>query len=401
MKEAYLYIAPYAMYLEPFMFRPDLLLFVSFFSLPALLVVMSPFFKNREITTKSKILVKLSSLSIQFGFVLLIGILLIALLFRPEEKRKIRIDWFAYQGRWQALIKASKEMKTYDRGVNFNLNRALYHTGQLLDQMFAYPQLIGPDGLFINRILASQIAIPASDLYFDLGHIHAAQAMAFEAQTKFKHNPRILKRLVLIGMIENKPVFARKFIDLLKTSLIFRKWAKQHEAYLNDPSLIKSNPQVQNKRMLRPQKDFFINNKFPTSDLNRIFMENPKNRMAFEYLMAYYLLDCKLGSLEKYLKHYRKPDRQDIPRHVEEAILLMKVMNPGRIDIQEYRIGRRTLQRFQQFHQILQQHAGNEQSAKAALTQHFGDTYWYYVRYLNPKETKWQLRKQKVNEDIL
>ena len=192
-------------------------------------------------------------------------------------------------------------------------------------------------------------------------------------------------------MIREDYLLSKRFINLLKTSLIFRSWANQYEPYLEDPSIIKSDPLIQSKRSQQPQTDFFINNRSPDRDLTRLFMENRNNKMVFEYLMAYQLLECNFGQLIIYLNYFKKGEKQKIPRHMEEAILLMKVMLPAKINMDAYHISRRTIQRFEKFHEILQQNLGDEQRAKIALAENFRDTYWYYLRYLSPQKTKVQL----------
>jgi hypothetical protein len=222
--------------------------------------------------------------------------------------------------------------------------------------------------------------------------------MAFEAQTRFKYHPRILKRLVLINMITERYDVAQKFLDLLSCSLIHKKWANHYQKYIDLPSLTDSDPMIQLKRAQLPKADFFINNKSPNQDLFRMVMEDSNNKMAFEYLMAYYLLDCRLLNLVQYLPLLKHFGYRRIPRHIEEALLLIKIMSPSQINIDEYQIRPETIERFIRFHQILEQHLGNEKEAQAVLTKEFRDTYWYYVRYVNPKKTGFELKSRKIHE---
>ncbi len=403
--EAYIYIVPYELYYEPILFKPTLCFYLSYLSLPVLMVTIFVYSKyiKTELKHRTKQLSRWQHLLIQSIIIILVGIFVLEFSYKQEEKRKIQIDYLAEQGQWKELLALSFEIDKYDRQVNFNVNRALYHTGQLLDDLFNYPQLLGTDGLFIDRILGSQIAIPASDIYFDLGHINASQVLAYEGQTKFKYNPRILKRLVLTNIINGKYIVAKKFLDLLKKSILHRKWVKYYENCLFNKSLIESDNLIQSKRELRPKFDFLINCKNPNYDLIWLLKANGNNKMAFEYLMAYYLLECKMGDLIQHLRKFRDFGYRKIPRHIEEALLLIEAMSPPDIDINfnEYSISPHTVEEFRRFNKILLQNFKNDVKAKALLEKEFKNTYWYYVRYINPKQTNIMLKERKIDESLL
>jgi hypothetical protein len=401
LKEAYLYIAPYKFYFAPFLFDPNSYFYLFFLSLPMLQVGLFLYLKyiKAKIKSQNKSSSRLHHILTQSLFVIFVGILILTFSFDQQEKKKIKIDYLAEQGQWREVLSLSQEIDGYDRMVNFNVNRAFYHTGQLLDNLFYYPQLLGADGLFIDKIIASQIAIPASDLYFDLGHINASQAMAHEAQTKFKHNPRILKRLALINIINEKYIPAKKFLEILKKSILHKNWAKHYENYLSNESLIKSDSLIQLKRKQKPDFDFFISNENPNFDLTKLLKGKEDNKMAFEYLMAYYLLECRLGDILKHLNKFKNLGYRKFPRHIEEALILAKTILPSKIMI-ERSVSPQRIEQFKQFNIILAQHK-NEAKAKVALEKEFPNTYWYYVRYVCPKKTKLELKRRKIDGDIL
>ncbi len=400
-KEAYLYIVPYVFYYEPFLFKPNLYFYLFFLSLPVLKMGIFIYLKyiKVRIGSKNKSLSGLNHTLAQSIFILLTGLLILFVSFDWQEKKKIQIDRLAEQGQWKEILSLYQGIDKYDRLVNFNVNRALYHTGQLLDNLFDYPQLIGTDGLFIDKIIASQVAIPASDLYFDLGHINASQVMAYEGQTKFIYNPRILKRLTLTNIINGKYVIAKKFLDLLNKSILHKRWVKHYENYLFNESLIESDSLIQLKRIQKPEFDFFIANKNPNVDLIELLKENENNKMAFEYLMAYYLLECRLGNLIEHLNKFRELGYGKLPRHIEEALLLVAPIFQSKNIRIEQSINPQTIERFNRFNMIYAQ-SENEVKAKEALEKEFHNTYWYYVRYINPNITKLELKKREIDGDI-
>jgi hypothetical protein len=398
LKEAYFYLMPSGFYNWPFNFNLNLYLYLFFLSLPVLLIALFVYLKyskaeiKKRKVKKRKIKKQNSSLAgiyltlIQSIFIIIAAVLILTFSFELREKKKIQIDYLAEQGRWNKLLNISRGMKDYTVLILFNVNRALYHTGQLLDNLFDYPQMVGADILFLENFPRPG-AIPASDLYFDLGHIRAAQVMAYEGHTKFGYNPRMLKRIVVTNIINEKYVVAKKFLDLLNKSILHKKWAEHYRNYLFNESLIKSDSLIQLKRKLNPKFDFFIAvSKNFDKDLIRLLKENENNKMAFEYLMAYYLLDCRFEDLMEHLDKFKKLGYKKYPRHIEEALLLIRAVSPSESAKFDYSINEQTIERFKQFHSIRSK-LKNEAEAKEVLRIGFFNTYWYYILYIRPRET--------------
>jgi hypothetical protein len=112
------------------------------------------------------------------------------------------------------------------------------------------------------------------------------------------------------------------------------------------------------------------------------------------------LLECRVGNIVGYLNQFGESGRQQYPRSVEEAILLLKLISPADIDIKNHNIHTRTVQRFWRFNVTLNRYKANRAEAKASLRSEFGDTYWYYAFFMNPERTKQRLKKSKVNEEL-
>jgi hypothetical protein len=106
---------------------------------------------------------------------------------------------------------------------------------------------------------------------------------------------------------------------------------------------------------------------------------NPSNRMAFEYLLAHYLLtsDMKgLATLAPRLKDFYR----DLPTHVQEALLGFRnvagSLPPG---VDGSAIDRQIESRFQIFTNIYVRYQnGPAEDAWKALAPAFGGTYWFF-----------------------
>jgi len=390
-KETYLYIMPYRFYTWPFIFNLNLYFYLFFLSFPELQIALSVYPKNIKINVKKvkkqkKLQARFNHISAQSIFIILAAVLILTFSFDRQEKKKIQIDYLAQQGKWKELLNLALETEEYDMLVNFNVNRALYHTGKLLDNLFGYPQTMGADVLFLENT-PRQGAIPATDLYFDLGHIKAAQVMAYEGQTIFVYNPRILKSIVVTNIMNEKYVVAKKFLDLLNKSIMHKKWVKHYRNYLFNESLIKSDSLIQLKRKFMPKSDFFIAiGERVDKDLIELLKENENNKMAFEYLMAYYLLEFRLVDLLEYLGQFKELGYGKYPHYIEEAIVASRFVYPSKNFKVDYSINQQTIKQFEQFNSILSSF-GNTERAKETLRRGFYHTYWYYTLYIRPKET--------------
>ena len=70
--------------------------------------------------------------------------------------------------------------------------------------------------------------------------------------------------------------------------------------------------------------------------LQGLLKKNPKNRMALEYLMAYYMLNYKLEPLVELLPALKTFGYKQLPRHVEEAVLVYVYTKKKPVNLQGF-----------------------------------------------------------------
>jgi hypothetical protein len=119
--------------------------------------------------------------SIEFAIVLSVFVLVFLNNVDYNEKHKIHVNYMAYNWNWEKLLKESEKFESSDRTVAFQVNRALFHTGKLPENMFDYPQIWGVDGLILNRYIMSDVLLPTTDLFMDMGYMNEAIHWANEA----------------------------------------------------------------------------------------------------------------------------------------------------------------------------------------------------------------------------
>jgi len=114
----------------------------------------------------------------------------------------------ARRGEWEEVVRVG-------RGVDWrpdafvaalNLNRALCHSGRLLEDMFSFPQ--SRSGLLMSPVAMVGVAgssagalMTFSDILLDLGRVNESEHMALEAFCRVGDRPWVLERLAM--MIHN------------------------------------------------------------------------------------------------------------------------------------------------------------------------------------------------------
>ncbi|MBN1561699.1 hypothetical protein JW998_15715 [candidate division KSB1 bacterium] len=381
LREAFLYVLPARYYLAPFLIKFGALYYLLFLALPVIIITLKAsqvLAKKRDSEKAQKKKSVVLIVDMATGVVLLCAVMLFSV--QPDPKRKIYINCLAERAAWHDVLIESRKMGVYDRIVEFQSNRAMYFTGCLLDSLFTIEHPAGVNGLFVDRMMASQIALYASDLYFDLAYINAAQVMAYEYLTKFRYDPRALQRLALTNAINGQPLKAEKFLLLLGKSIVHKPWAKRHQILLDENRSLEI-PGVAEKRRLMPRTDYFLSSQNPNTDMIALLESNDSNRMAFEYLMAYYLLECRLGNIAKHINMLAKFAYPEVPRHLEEAAIMYQsgIAKVGGELIKDIPFRRDRISMFVRFNKIIADNQRDRKKADQLMRAELGDTFWYYL----------------------
>jgi len=316
--------------------------------------------------------------------------------YNKYDKALIELEYFADKEDWQSVLKAGEMLPPENRLVLFHLNRALYNTDRLMEDLFSYNQLWGQDGMILTRYYNSKILMPISDYYFDLGFIKESLHWAYEALTKYELAPIVLKRIALSNLILGEYKISEKFLTILSKSAIHRKWANKYLNYINNKDLIESDPVIQKKKDLMPKRDYYANNNEPEINLINLLEDNPKNKMAFEYLIANSLLRHDIGNVIKNLHYLSELNYREIPKHIEEAILLYAIFQKEEdIQLKPYQISNITTEHFRRYNSILyNKHKNDIRAAKIDLSKYFRNTFWYYLHYVSPITTKREIKER-------
>jgi len=313
----------------------------------------------------------------------LFGIAFGAVFFSRDIKKKnlFAVNYYAYHKMWPQVLSAARRHLDSVSIIHV-VNRALYHTGQLNHEMFSYPQHSGT--LFLTAKGSEFAYWKKFDVYIDLGLMNIGQNDLTECLEVFGERPLIIKRLALVNMVKGNIGSARIYLGALSKTLFDADWANNYlELLQSDPSL-STDEKIQYLRSVMLEKDY----SFSAMDimdiediLSQLLEKNRQNRMAFEYLMAWYML---AGQLDRFVQNLDRLDDFDytqIPRLYEEAMLVHVQRTRKPLDLHGRRFGPESRQRMDAFSQIFNRYGKNKQAAFYELAKGYGDSYLFYCIY--------------------
>lgn len=300
--------------------------------------------------------------------------------------RVLKVDSFAYQGAWQKLLTFVEKHPSDDILVAFQTNRALSHLGRLSSEMFSFNQNWGVSGLFLPDEARKFFSIQVSDLYWDMAFLNEAEHWAQEDHTNYTFGPRHLQRLAAINILKGNASLAAMALAALTKSILYQDWANEYKKFIEYPGLVDKYSQFVHLRDMQSAHNFIITAGYPARDIEMLLAQTPQNKTAFEYLMANYLLSFRLDEFVAKLASAPPRNEPYLPRHYQEAILVY--LHSTQWKEREF-LGKgihpKTIEDFNDFANIIQHYRGDAATARAALQEKYGHTYWYYSLYNNPE----------------
>jgi len=298
---------------------------------------------------------------------------------RNENLRtRFKVDYYACHKMWPDLLISARRNPT-DPFIAHEVNRALYHVGRLGYDMFSWPQ--NKDYLFLSDKKYKWMYWQIFDVFLDIGVVNMAENALTECLEGIGDRPMVLQRLALINMVKGDLGSAKVYLGALSKTLFNADWAKHYLNLMeNDPDL-SSDKYIQHLRSLCLDKDCFIYALFKEKTLLWLLERNSQNRMAFEYLMAWYMLNKHLGKLVQNLEHLQDFDYPEIPTHYEEAALIYIYGTRKPLNLTGYQSSPQKRQQIEDFSRIINSYGGNKQAASNELAKKFSNTYFYYYMY--------------------
>ena len=304
----------------------------------------------------------------------------------------IDYDFLVRTEQWDKIIeKAEKKPATTPLGVSC-VNLALSQKGQLADRLFEFYQN-GGEGLFptFTRDMISPVS--TAEIFFRLGMVNDAERYMFEAQEaipNYRKSARLTRRIIECEIINGNYQVAAKLLRRLQKTLFYSNWANQTMALLGNEKAINQHPIYGKLRKYREKKqDFLFSDREMDQMLGLLFLNDNHNKMAYEYLVCYELLQ---RDMEKFMQYYplgRFVDYDHIPRSFQEILIgnWMKTHSDPRTI--PYSVDAQNVNNTLNFIQLYMQNPKNPQLGQ----QPYVSNAWHYMMVQDKEEAKKEEKK--------
>ena len=225
-----------------------------------------------------------------------------------KAEKVMQYDFMARHQQWNRILAtATAEKPNNQIGVTVQ-NLALAMHGMLADHLFDFNQN-GIAGLLPAVQSDATSPLPTAEAFYQLGMIYVAQRTVFEAQEAildFQKSARCYKRLAQTNLIIGSYEVARKYLMALQKTLFYRDWANETLPLLGNKEAIAKHPEYGRLRQCAYKEVFYFSDHVTAEMLESLYFHNKDNRLALEYLKAYYMLTNDRERYTRLLLHLQK-----------------------------------------------------------------------------------------------
>lgn len=307
--------------------------------------------------------------------------------FNTKANEMISYDYLVRTHNWDKILqKATKTDDPAPMEVACT-NLALSEKGQLCDRLFDFYQN-GTQGLFpvFTRDMLSPVS--TAEIFYSLGMVNDAERYMFEAQQaipNFRRSARLSRHIIECEIINGHYAVARKLLHELKHTLFYRAWAKQQLTTLDSlqrEAIINADPVYGKLRRYRVTKDYLFSDTEMDQMLGLLFAHCHENKNAYEYLMAYELVNRDMPRFMQYYPIGRYAGYTDhIPYAIQQGLLYDWTQRHGSFQGLPYSIDPQWRQAMAQFIETYMRDKHNP----SLTTEPLGNTFWSYMLVKNWK----------------
>lgn len=261
------------------------------------------------------------------------------------------------------------------------LNVALAREGRLAEDLFRFDQH-GGKGLVLGWNQQFFPSIINSEVYYAMGNTAKSQEMAFEAfvSAQGTGSGRMLQRLVQTNLINGAYPVARKYINLLEKTTVYKDWATAHRRFLDNDEAVLRDPELGGRRRCLPAKNFLADNRGVLYDLERLAEGESTLDAPKHYLGALMLFAKDLPRFKTFMETYYTKAQTDkpIPRAFQEALMI--VYSKDAESLAAYNLHPNIKQAFTAYEKNFIANRKHP-NLRGLFAKTYGQTYWFYFLF--------------------
>jgi len=303
----------------------------------------------------------------------------------PMSKPFVLAHDYSLRKQWDKILELAGRLPkgTSNPFFNHDIIRALYHTGRLPYDMFDFPQT--PHGLLLTheKKVSYLTQVRLCDTFLELGQVNLAQKLASEILAAKNHSAVALEKMAWINIIKGQNDTARVYLNALKRDVIYRGTAQVLLGALDNGFSPEQTAYVDRIRSYMHQAGHPGTGKDSIEQmLTGLLQRNGRNKMAFEYLMACYLLTGRADKVVANMERLGELGYQEVPVLYEEALLICLDSQKRKVDLSKLNLRPETVQRYMKFVQLRNSvRPHNRQAVLKRLIVEFGHSYFFYFTF--------------------
>ncbi|MDX9725475.1 MAG: DUF6057 family protein [Bacteroidales bacterium] len=313
------------------------------------------------------------------GLIVVIALFLALKAYNSQTARVVELERLVFAGKYDEAIKFQEKKPARNLIGQYFYNYSLAEAGKLCDRLFEGSQDFGYGSLILpwGDVHLSRGAY----FYYAIGLTNEAHRWAYEEMIVYGYRPENIKMLAKTSLLNGDYQMAQKYVNILKKTVFYRKWASELEKMINDPALIQAHPEFGEKLKLIPSTNFFVQFNEPQNNLPLIIESHPGNKTALEYYLAGLLLSKNVEIAVDNIRKLRSLGYTRIPRYLEEAALIVYNSTGIAPDLGGLPLSAESSDRFSRYFTVYVAARQDQTRLKERMQKDFGDTFWYYFHF--------------------
>jgi hypothetical protein len=351
---------------------------IFFIVLTAFIVLLPLISKIRLPRRASHRTLRISGL-VAGSLVLFAGIFMVIRIYNPMISNILTIEEAAYKGDWNEVIRVHEKEPSGNLIGEYFYNVALSERGLLCDRLFSGRQTFGTQAMILPW--GNEHLDRGAWFFYTAGLVNEAHRWAYEEMVVYGMRPHNMLMLIKTSLIAGNYSMAEKYIGILKKTLFYRDEAIKFSELIGNEEGLMSNSELGPVARIIPQKDFFIYVDKPEDNLLMLFESNPGNKRAFEYMMAWLLLEKDVETVMSNIHLMKGMGYTKLPRHIEEAVMIYYNSQGTFPELSGFAVSTETMTRFNLYFTTFVQARQRPETLDQVMRARFGDTFWYYYHF--------------------
>ena len=281
---------------------------------------------------------------------------------------------------WEGVLRIARESASVEptRMIVMNKNLALFRLGRAGDEMchFANEGAM-PNAPWIARI--SQVG--GRQLFYQYGRENSCYRWCMESGVERGWSVETLQLMTKASLLAGDFEVARKYLGILKKTLLYREWAERYESFLYQPERIAEDEEMGFIAHLMPEQNRLDGDQSVVETyLLDSFISETKDDTLFQEMTLLCALQMKDIGLfwPRFFEYARRHPGEHIPTHYQEAAYLYGHLEPT-VDISRMPFDESVRKSYADF-MAFNERCGNMslEQKKVAFRPAFGQTFYYF-----------------------